>query len=95
MVTVARAGIWLVVLGIALGWFLWFRPSTLGGPAHYVMVSGESMEPTLHGGDLLLVRRQGGYSPGDIVAYRVPEGEPAEGRIVVHRIAAAGQILPS
>jgi signal peptidase len=87
MSTAARVVIWLALLGVILGWFLLFRPSSLGGPAHYILVSGESMEPTLHGGDLLLVREQGTYTTGDIVAYRVPEGDAAEGRIVVHRVA--------
>jgi len=86
MPTVTRAAIWLALLGLLLGWFLLFRPSVLGGPASYVMVSGHSMEPTLHGSDLAVLQKRSDYHPGDIVAFRVPEGEPGEGSTVIHRI---------
>lgn len=61
-------------------WLLFFLPGFLGGPAGYVVVSGESMEPALHSGDLVVTRSADEYEVGDVVAFRVPEG------IVIHRI---------
>jgi signal peptidase len=58
----------------------------LDGPARYVIVSGHSMEPTLHTGDLAFVVRHASYSRGDVVAYRVPEGQPGAGAVVIHRV---------
>lgn len=69
-----------------LGWFLLFRPTVLGGPASYVIVSGQSMAPTLQGSDLAVLQKRSDYRPGDIIAFRVPEGQPGEGFLVVHRI---------
>jgi signal peptidase len=63
-----------------VGWFLMLRPLSLGGPASYVIVSGKSMLPTLHAGDLVLTEHHSGYEPGDLVAYRL------NGRLVIHRI---------
>jgi len=71
---------------MALAWLVFLRPVSLGGPADYVVVSGRSMEPTLHAGDLAVIRKQGGYAAGDVVAFRVPEGEPGAGGRVIHRI---------
>lgn len=76
----------LLAVGLFVAWFLFLRPAFLGGPTSYVRVSGVSMEPSLHQGDLALVRKQGSYSPGDVIAFRVPNGEPGEGVIVIHRI---------
>jgi len=72
------------------GWFFLLRPGFLAGPAGYVLVSGASMEPTLHTGDLAVTRKQASYSVGDIVAFRVPKGQPAEGAMVIHRIVGGG-----
>jgi signal peptidase len=65
---------------LVLVWLVLFRPASLGGPAGYVMVSGLSMEPTIHDGDFVLTRAQDRYEIGDIVAFDV------DGRIVIHRI---------
>ncbi len=86
MPTVTKAAISLALLGMLLGWFLLFRPTMLGGPASYVIVSGQSMAPTLHSSDLAVLQKRSDYRPGDIVAFRVPEGEPGEGFLVIHRI---------
>lgn len=75
------------LLVLAAGWFLMLRPAYLDGPASYLMVSGHSMEPTLYTGDLAVMREQGSYHPGDIVAFRIPSGEPGAGAVVIHRIA--------
>jgi signal peptidase len=77
-----------LLLGLALfvAWFVLLRPTTLGGPASYLWVNGTSMVPTLASGDLAVVRESGVYAPGDIIGFRVPEGEPGAGALVIHRI---------
>jgi len=96
---VVRSGrlLFLLTMGLFVAWFLLLRPGSLGGPASYVMVTGSSMERTLHTGDLAMTRKQDSYAIGDIVAFRVPKGEPAEGAMVIHRIvggsAAEGYVV--
>ncbi len=72
---------------IALGVWLW--PARLGGEMYYVILTGPSMEPHFHVGDLVLARRAPVYQPGDIAVYRHPRigfvfhrivGYDAEGR---------------
>ena len=72
----------VLVVGIAA--LLW--PSSLGGKVDYVMVSGSSMEPGLHTGDLVLVRQGESYDEGDAIAYRIPEGQVGAGAVVIHRV---------
>jgi signal peptidase I len=77
-------------LGLAIaavvGWALFLRPQSLGGPAAYVLVSGKSMLPRYHTGDMVLVERQSSYHRGEVIAYRVPKGDPMAGAQVIHRI---------
>lgn len=55
-------------------------------------VSGQSMEPNLHDGAVILVDgvgpRVGGYARGDIVIVPLPAGDPYPYRILVKRIVA-------
>ncbi len=76
----------LLSVALFVGWFVMMRPAFLGGPVSYAMVLGVSMEPTLHEGDLALVRTRDRYAVGDIAAFRVPRGQPGAGAIVIHRI---------
>jgi signal peptidase I len=77
---------WILVGLLAATWFVTLRPHRLGGPAEFVGVNGISMTPTLHDGDLVVVRRHAEYHVGDIVAFRVPADEPGAGTGVIHRI---------
>ena len=70
----------IATLALFAVWGVLFRPTFLGGPAGYVIVSGKSMEPTLYAGDLVITKQQPSYEVGDIVAFRV------EGGMVIHRI---------
>lgn len=58
-------------------------PTQFGGLVSYVVVTGNSMDPSLENGDLAIVRAADRYQPGDIVAYRHPNIGP-----VIHRITA-------
>src|SRR5712691_10062557 len=79
------AGIAVAVL-VCLFWAQYLRPQSLGGRAAYVLVSGKSMLPRYHTGDLVLVERQPSYHVGELIAYRVPKGDPMAGAQVIHRI---------
>lgn len=66
---------------------LW--PAPWGGTLGLTIVSGHSMEPTYHTGDLVLTVRQPGYAVGEVVSYVVPDGQPGAGGRVIHRIVEA------
>ncbi len=72
-------------------WLLLLRPVALGGTAGYVIVTGASMEPGLHAGDLVISLVAQDYAVGDAVVYRIPVGESYAGRLVVHRILGGDQ----
>jgi signal peptidase I len=73
-------------LGLALVGLMWFlfAPTALGGSTSYVVTDGVSMQPRFHSGDLALVRSEGDYRVGQIVAYNNRE----LGTVVLHRIIA-------
>lgn len=75
------SGIFLVL--VILAWTL-FLPIQFGGGAAYVIISGASMEPLYHSGDLVIVRRDSFYGVGDIVTYYSAELD----KYVIHRIVA-------
>ena len=84
--TVLNATGLLLAIAAAVFWALFLRPQTLGGPAAYVLVSGRSMLPRYHTGDLVLVERRAHYHVGEVIAYHVPKGDPMAGDQVIHRI---------
>jgi signal peptidase I len=69
---------------VAAAWFLW--PVRWGGTFAEVVVTGHSMEPTFHTGDLVVTKKDDRYRVGDKVVYQIPKGEPGAGIHVVHRI---------
>src|SRR4051794_11442436 len=71
---------------VCLFWMQYLRPQAFGGRAAYVLVSGQSMLPRYHTGDLVLVERQSSYHVGQLIAYRVPKGDAMAGAQVIHRI---------
>lgn len=81
-----KAAGFAIVIVAFLFWAQYLRPQSLGGNAGYVLVSGQSMEPRYHTGDLVLVERQHSYHAGQLIAYRVPKGDPMAGAQVIHRI---------
>lgn len=44
-------------------------PRQFGGPVAYVTTAGDSMEPRIHTGDLVIARKMPDYVVGDVIAY--------------------------
>jgi signal peptidase I len=78
----------IVTVGFVVVWFFVLRPTALGGPLSLEIVSGQSMEPQLHTGDLVIARSQSTYSAGDLIVFRVPSGQVGAGASIVHRIVS-------
>lgn len=79
----------MVLVVLVVAWAVTLRPTQLGGPATMVVVTGDSMEPTLSDGDFVVLQEQASYDVGDIVTFPVPEGEAGAGALVIHRIVGA------
>ena len=77
----ARALAFVVGAVVLVSAWLAIGPAQLGGPVSYAIVSGSSMEPHLHRGDLVVLRPAVRYRVGDVIAYRT-----AGGATVLHRI---------
>ncbi len=80
MRTTLRRAIMIIAAALAL---LAFVPSSAGGAANYVTVTGNSMSPTLVAGDTVMLNRHDGYSVGEVIAYR---SQGLGGTVVIHRI---------
>ena len=83
---VAMNSLLLVLLGLVIQ--LW--PASLGGRTTIVFVSGTSMQPTLTSEDVVVAREHAVYAVGDLVVFRVPEGE-ASGQYIIHRIVGGSE----
>lgn len=70
-----------VVVTAAAAWFF-LAPVQLGGSTSYAVIYGSSMEPSLHRGDLVILRGQSAYERGQVVGYHSRELH----RNVLHRI---------
>lgn len=82
-----RRGTWLALTIVAAGsWALAFRPTSLGGPATYMVVRGDSMLPGFHSGDLVVLLSSPRYGVDDVVGYVVPADEVGAGHVVLHRL---------
>lgn len=64
----------------------WAWPTRYGGSSTVVVVSGNSMEPTLSSDDMVFARAADSYAVGDVVVYPVSTGGVGDGRLVIHRI---------
>lgn len=65
---------------------LWalFAPPALGGWSSFTTVSGTSMLPNFHSGDLVLLRQESSYHVGEVVGYHNSQLHA----VVMHRIVA-------
>lgn len=84
--TVRKVAGWCLTLVVIGVWAVTMRPVSLNGPTAFVGVHGKSMQPTMHEGDMAITRTRDAYEVGDVVAYRVPQGETGAGSNVIHRI---------
>lgn len=69
----------LFAIAVLIAW-----PANHGGPFCLAIVSGTSMQPTYHTGDLVVAMKSNHYSIGEVIVYEVQDGD-IHGR-VVHRI---------
>jgi signal peptidase I len=76
----------LLFMVAVVGWFAFLRPQNLGGPLAYVVVKGNSMQPALRAGDLVMAKKADSYNWGDVVVFRVSSGAEGSRATVIHRV---------
>jgi signal peptidase I len=74
---------WGIFVLVVLAVYQFAGPTVVGGPASYVIVDGESMEPTYSDGDLVIAYQRGTYEVGDNIVYDAPIDSQFN---VIHRI---------
>lgn len=72
-----------VTVLLVLGAWVFLTPPQVGGATTYVVVSGTSMLPHFHAGDLVLLRKEPTYRVGEVAGYHSDLGV-----VVMHRIVA-------
>ncbi len=80
----------LLLVVIAVATVYW--PSRFGGSHAVVRVSGQSMEPTLQSGDIVIVRALDEYALGDVIVYPGRDEAGAIRGYVIHRIVAGDAV---
>lgn len=71
----------VLILALCLGaWWFTLAPRSIGGPSTYVLVSGTSMLPLYHTGDLVIAHSRTSYHVGETVVFSVDGGH------VIHRL---------
>ena len=79
---------WTLIAVLVLGWWMFLRPSSMGGPLTIITVTGESMEPGMHTGDVAVMFERDSYDLGDVVAFRANAAPGQDrGAYVIHRVA--------
>ncbi len=66
---------------LTVAFLFMLRPLELGGTVSFITVDQSSFKPTLHDGELAVVRQQSGYTIGQLVAVETRPG-PCFGRLV-------------
>ncbi|MEK9663804.1 MAG: signal peptidase I [Candidatus Nanopelagicales bacterium] len=77
------SGLFTAVFVFSIGILAW--PATLGGKATWVSVSGTSMEPNYHTGDLVLAWNDQGWQLGDVILYGI---QGSTDGLIVHRLVS-------
>jgi signal peptidase I len=72
------------VIAMAVLWLSGLAPVQLGGTLSSMAVSGISMEPTIHDGELVVLRQDADLGVGDVAAYRNADAKAT----FLHRIVA-------
>src|SRR5262249_49486275 len=75
-----------LIVGVIVLWAVTLRPQRFGGPAEFLGGSGRAVAPPRRDRHLVVLRRESSYRRGEIVAYRIPDGQPGAGGRVIHRI---------
>jgi len=73
---------WVASAAFLVAWWFTLGPVALGGPATFVVVDGQSMEPVYAVGDLVVARARAEHVPGDIAVFFAPDRR----RYVIHRL---------
>jgi signal peptidase I len=75
-----------IIVALGMAFLVFARAGFVASPVSYVVVSGHSMEPTFHTGDVVILARAGAYRKGEVIGYEVPKGGPGAGLVIIHRI---------